>query len=82
MMKDFIIKTCLEGVRVMVFNVTFNNISANLAVSFIGGGNRSTRKKKHRHAASYWQTLSHNVVSSTARPSGIRTHNVRGDRQI
>jgi hypothetical protein len=25
----------------MVFNTTFNNISANLAVSFFGGGNRT-----------------------------------------
>ena len=39
-------------------------------VSFIGRGN-------HRPAASYWQTLSHNVVSSTPRLSGIRTHNDR-----
>jgi len=26
------------------------------------------------------QTLSQNVVSSTPRPRGIRTHNVSGDR--
>ena len=32
-------------VRVMVFNDTFNNISVIVAVSFIGGGNRSTRRK-------------------------------------
>jgi hypothetical protein len=30
-------------------------------------------------AASHWQTLSHNVTSSTPRLSGIRTHNVSGD---
>jgi hypothetical protein len=30
--------------------------------------------------ASHWQTLSHNVVSSTPRLSEIRTHNVSGDR--
>jgi len=28
------------------------------------------------------ELLSHYVVSSTSRPSGIRTHNVSGDRQI
>jgi hypothetical protein len=32
-----------------------------VAVSFIGGGNQSTRVP----VASHWQTLSHNVVSST-----------------
>ena len=31
------------------------------------------------HAASHWKTLPHNVVSSTPRLSGIRTH-VSGDR--
>ena len=50
----------------MVFNITFNNIS--VAVSFIGGENRSTRRKL--------QTLSHNVVSRIPRLSGIRTHYV------
>jgi hypothetical protein len=39
----------------MVFNATFNNISV-----IIGGGNQ-------RPAVSHWQTLSHNVVSSTPR---------------
>jgi hypothetical protein len=32
-------------VRVMVFNATFNNICYIIAVSFIGGGNRSTWRK-------------------------------------
>ena len=37
-----------SGFGFMIFNATFNNISATLyivAVSFIGGGNRSTRRK-------------------------------------
>jgi len=36
-----------ERIRVMVFNATFNNISviSCMVVSFIGGGNRSIRKK-------------------------------------
>ena len=34
----------------------------------------------HLPAASHWQTLLHNVVSSKPRLSGIRTHNVSGDR--
>jgi len=39
-----------------------------MAVSFIGGGSKSTRRKP---AASYWQTLSHNIVSS-------KSHHERG----
>jgi len=35
----------IRGVRVMVFNFTFNNISVLSWVSFIGGENRSTRRK-------------------------------------
>ena len=58
-------------IGVMVFHATFNNISA---ISYGG-----VLGKNHRHAESHWQTLSHNVVSSTLRLSGIRTH-VSGDR--
>jgi hypothetical protein len=36
--------------------------------------------ENHRPAASHWQTLSHNIVSSTPRLNGIQTHNVSGDR--
>ena len=36
--------------------------------------------KNHQTATGYWQTLSHNIVSSTPRLSGIRTHNFSGDR--
>ena len=50
-----------------------------IAVSFIGGGNRSTRKN-HCPVTSHWQALSYNVVSSTHRLSGLRTHNVSVDR--
>ena len=34
--------------------------------------------ENHRPAASHWQTLSHNVVSSTACLTGIQTHNISG----
>ena len=37
-------------------------------------------REKHQHAAGHWQTLSHNVVSITPRLSGVKTHNVSGDR--
>jgi hypothetical protein len=36
--------------------------------------------KNQQPVASHWQTVSHNVVSSTPRPSGIRTHNFSCDR--
>jgi len=50
-----------------------------MAVSFIGGGDRSTRRKPPTCRKSL-QTLSHNVVSSTPRLIGIQTHNFSGDR--
>ena len=37
-----------------------------MAVSFIGEGNRDTRRN-HRPVANHWYTVSHNVVSSTPR---------------
>jgi hypothetical protein len=46
-----------------------------VVVSFIGGGNWGTQR-------SHWQTLSHNVVSSTPLLSSIQTHNFSGDRII
>jgi hypothetical protein len=64
----------------MVFNATFNNISVIswqlvllVEVTGIPGEN-------HRPAASHRQTLSHNVVPSTHRLGGIRTHKFSGDR--
>jgi hypothetical protein len=63
-----------NNVRVMVCYRHFQHyFSYIVAVSFIGGEN-------HRPVASHWQTLSHNVVSSTPRLSRIRTHYVSGDR--
>ena len=63
-------------IRVMVLNVTFNNISviswrSALLVEEIG-----VSREYYRPVASHWQTLSHNVVWSTPLLSGIRTHNV------
>jgi hypothetical protein len=61
-----------EGVMVMVFNATFNNISVILLIEETG--------EKHQTAASHRQFVSHNVIWSTPRLSRIRTHNVSGDR--
>ena len=38
--------------------------------------------ENHRPAASHWQTLSHNVISSTPRLIGIRTQNTTGYSRI
>ena len=57
---------CQEG-RVVVFNATFNNISViswQLVLLVVETG---VPRKNHWPAASYWQTLSHNVVLSTPR---------------
>ena len=61
-------------IRVMVFNTTFKNISV-LSVEETG-----IPGENHGPVANYWQTLSHNVDSSTPHLSGIRTHNISGDR--
>jgi hypothetical protein len=51
-------------VRVMVFNATFNNISAILWRSVLLVEETGVPWESHRPAASHEQTLSHNVVSS------------------
>jgi hypothetical protein len=45
-----------------VFNTTFKNISVTTFVAEIG-----EPREIHRPVASHWQTLSHNVLSSTPR---------------
>jgi hypothetical protein len=51
----------------MVFNAIFNNISAISWWSVLFVGKTGTPRANHRPVASHWQTLSHNVVSSTPR---------------
>jgi len=58
---------------VMVFNATFNNVqyfSYIVAVSFIGG-ETGVPVENHQPAVIHFQTLSHYVVLSTPRLSGI-----------
>ena len=53
------------GVRVTVFDSTFNNISVISWWSVLLVEETGVPGEKHRPAAIHWQTLSHNVVSST-----------------
>jgi hypothetical protein len=63
----------------MVFNTTFNNISAISWRSVVLMEETGASGDIHRPAASPWQTFPHNVVLSTPRLSGVRAHNVNGD---
>jgi len=49
----------------MVLNTTFNNISAILWRSVLLVEKTGVLGEIHRPVASHWQTLSHNIVSST-----------------
>ena len=71
---------CLKWVRVMVFNATFNNISVISWLSVLLVEETGVPGENQRPATSHWQTLSHNVISSTPRMSGTRTHNVSDER--
>jgi len=51
----------------MVFNVTFNNISVISGQSVLMVEETGLPGENHHPVASHWQTLSHNVVSSTPR---------------
>ena len=63
----------------IVLNTTFNNILVISWRSVLLVEEIWVSGENHRPAASNWQTLSHNVVSSTLRLSEVRTHNVTGD---
>ena len=51
----------------MVFNATFNNISAISWRSVLLVEETRVPRETTRPVASHWQTLSHNVISSTPR---------------
>ena len=53
------------GFRVMVFNATLNNISAISWQSILLAEETKVPGENHRPVVSHWQTLFHNVVSST-----------------
>ena len=62
----------------MVFNATFNNISAISWHSVLLVEETRGPGKNQRPVASQWQTLSHNVVHLAL--IRIQTHNISGDR--
>jgi hypothetical protein len=65
----------------MVFNATFNNISVISWRAVLLVEETEVPRENHGSVINHRQTLSHNVVSSTHRPSWIRTHKyVSGDR--
>jgi hypothetical protein len=57
----------------MMFNATFNNMSVISWWFVLLVEETGIPKENHQPVESHWQTLSHNVVSSTPRMSGIRT---------
>ena len=70
------------GLWIMVFNNTFNNISVISWQSVLLVEETGIPGENHWNAASHWQTLSHNVVSSTPHLSWIQTHNVSVERHL
>jgi len=64
------------SVCLMVFNATFNNISVISWRSVLLVEETGLSGENHRSVTSHWQTLSHNVVSSTPRLGEIRTDNI------
>ena len=67
-------------VGITVFKATFNNISVISWQSVLMVEETRVHGENHRPTTSHWQTLSHNVILSSPRLSGVRTHNVSGDR--
>ena len=61
-------KLCIKIIGLvcfMVFNTTFNNISVILWRSVLLVEETGVLGENHRPVVSHWQTLSHNIVSST-----------------
>ena len=70
----------MRGLGVMVFNTTFNNISAISWRSVLLVEGTVVHRENHCPAASHLKTLSNYALSSTPGQSGVRTHNACGDR--
>jgi hypothetical protein len=65
----------MVGLRFMVFNVTFKNISVISWLSVLLVEETWVPGENHRSVASHWQTLSHNVVlSAPCHERGSNSH--------
>jgi hypothetical protein len=64
----------------IVFNGCFNNISFISLLSVLLVEVTGVPRENHQPVTSYWQTLSHIVVSSKPCLDGVRTHNFCADR--
>jgi hypothetical protein len=62
---------------VMVLNTTFNNISVILWMSDLLEEETGVPWENHWSAASHWQTLTHNVVSSTQKKKNLKKYTIR-----
>ena len=65
-------QVCVPMVRIMLFNATFNNMSVISWWSMLLVEETGVPGENHQPAASNRQTLSHHVIWSTPRLSGIR----------
>ena len=80
-MSKIISSSMVLFVCLVVLDATFNNISAISWRLFLLVDETGVPGQNHRPVASHWQTLSHNVVSSTPHyECGYWTHTVSGDR--
>ena len=70
------------GVRVMIFNSTFNYISVISWQSVLLVEETRIHLENHWPVASHWQNVTHIVVSSTPPLNGIQTHTVSVDREL
>ena len=69
------------GLVLWCWTLLFNNISAISWQSVLLVEETGVPEENHRPVASHWQTLSHNVVSSTScHVNRVRTHNFNGDK--
>jgi len=63
----------------MVFNATFNNISVISCPSVLLVKQTGVPGENYRPAANHLQTISHSIVSTTPRLSGVRTPDISSD---
>jgi hypothetical protein len=64
----------------ILLKVALNTITLTLLILFKSSCNFESDIKHHSSNHYQLKKLAHNVVSSTTRLSGIRTHNVSGNR--